>query len=149
VPRLIAISVTGFAIYGLVVTAIFNAMWINTGYWFAQLPLARWNDGTVANLTLAYMLGVMVANGICLPSFYFYGLLAGIKTTMLSVTAHAAKGMAASAVALVGLLPIYVAMALTSVVFDLGSSWLFMCVAWGALLPFAAGLFGAVNLYGG
>ena len=58
-------------------------------------------------------------NGICLPSFYFYGLLAGIKTTMLGVTAHAIKGMAAGAVA-GGTAADLCGMALTSIVFPLG-----------------------------
>jgi hypothetical protein len=98
---------------------------------------------------LAYTLGLIAANGICLPSFYFYGLLAGIKTTMLGVTAHAIKGMAAGSVALVGLLPIYVAMSLTAIVFPLGRGWDFTCVVYGLVLPFAAGIFGAVNLYEG
>ena len=74
------------------------------------------------------------------PQRLVYGLLAGIRTTMLSVTAHAIKGMAAGAVALVGLLPIYVAVALTSIVFPLGTSWDWMCAVWGLALPFLAGI---------
>lgn len=149
VPRLMAVALVGFAAYGIVVTAIFNALWIKHGFWLPYLPPARWNDLSVANLTLGYTLGLIAANGICLPSFYFYGLLAGIKTTMLGVTAHAIKGMAAGAVALVGLLPIYVAVALTSIVFPLGRSWDWMCVVWGLALPFVAGIFGAITLYEG
>ncbi len=149
VPRLMAVAVAGFAVYGIVVTAIFNAMWIENGSWLAHLPAAHWNDSTAANLTLAYTLGLIAANGICLPSFYFYGLLAGIKTTMLAVTAHALKGMAAGAVALVGLLPIYVAMALTPLIFPLGETWNQASIFWGLAMPFAAGIFGAANLYEG
>jgi hypothetical protein len=149
VPRLLAVALAGFAVYGVAVTAIINALWVKNGFWLPYLPPAYWNDLSVANLTLGYTLGLIAANGICLPSFYFYGLLAGIKTTMLGVTAHAIKGMAAGAVALVGLLPIYVALSLTSIVFPLGKGWDLTCVVWGLALPFAAGIFGAVNLYEG
>ena len=149
VPRLLAVALAGFAVYGIVMTAIVNALWVKNGFWLPYLPPAYWNRPSVANLTLGYTLGLIAANGICLPSFYFYGLLAGIKTTMLGVTAHAIKGMAAGAVALVGLLPIYVALSLTSIVFPLGHGWDWICVNWGLALPFAAGIFGAVNLYEG
>ena len=30
----------------------------------------------------------MLATGVCLPSFYFYGLLAGIRVSWLQVTAQ-------------------------------------------------------------
>jgi len=149
VPRLLAVALAGFTVYGVVVTAILNALWVKNGIWLPYLPPADWNDLSAANLTLGYTLGLIAANGICLPSFYFYGLLAGIKTTMLGVTAHAIKGMAAGAVALVGLLPIYVALSLTSIVFPLGEPWDLICIVWGLVLPFAAGIFGAVNLYEG
>lgn len=149
VPRLMAVALAGFAIYGVVVTAIFNAVWIRNGVWLEHLPSAYWNDLSAGNLTLGYTLGLVAANGICLPSFYFYGLLAGVRTTMLGVTAHAIKGMAAAAVALVGLLPIYVALSLTSIVFPLGKSWDLNCIVLGLALPFLAGLFGVVNLYEG
>lgn len=148
-PRMLAVTLTGLAIYSLIAMAILNALWIKRGLWFDHLPAAYWNDWSGANLVLAYTLGFVAAAGICLPSFYFYGLLAGIKTTMLSVAAHATKGMAATAVALVGLLPVYVSMALSSVVFDFGSVWTGMCMAGVLLLPFLAALSGAANLYHG
>jgi len=68
---------------------------------------------------------------------------------MLGVTAHAIKGMATGAVALVGLLPIYVAMALTSIVFPLNDYWSGLWVSLGLALPFIAGVAGATNLYQG
>jgi hypothetical protein len=148
-PRLLAVALAGFATYGVALTALVNALWFKEGVWLPHLPAAYATDFSVGNLTVAYTLGLVVANGICLPSFYFYGLLAGIRITMLGVTAHALKGMAAGAVALVGLLPIYAAMSLTSIVFPLGDFWAKSCVAWGLLLPFIAGVFGAANLYQG
>jgi hypothetical protein len=148
-PRMLAVAVAGFAVYGIVVTAIFNALRSQTGFWFPHLPAAYWSELSAANLALAYTLGLIAANGICLPSFYFYGLLAGIRTTMLGVAAHAIKGMAAGAVALVGFLPVYVAIALTSVVFPAGVHWQLPTVAAGLALPFLAGIVGAANLYEG
>ncbi len=62
-------------------------------------------------LWLAYSLGLVAATGICLPSFYFYGLLAGVKMTFLQVVTHCLKGQAATAIMLIGILPIYVAVA--------------------------------------
>jgi hypothetical protein len=149
VPRLMGVAMLGFVVYGLVATALFNAFWIDSGYWASQLPAAYWNDFSAANLVLAYTLGLIAANGICLPSFYFYGLLAGVRISMLGVTAHALKGMAAGAVALVGLLPIYVTMSLTALIFPVDTYWTSACVLFGLALPLVAGLSGAVNLYDG
>jgi hypothetical protein len=98
---------------------------------------------------LAYNLGLVGATGICLPSFYFYGLLAGIRISMLDVTAHAMKGMAVTAIVLVGLLPIYVAVALGMVVFRAPASWLGGSLYLGLALPFIAGLWGVWSLYTG
>jgi hypothetical protein len=68
---------------------------------------------------------------------------------MLGVSAHALKGMAAGAVALIGLLPLYVAVALTSLVFPVPREWAELSIAFGLLLPFTAGIAGAANLYEG
>ncbi len=149
VPRLMAVALFGFFIYGVVVTGLLNALRAQTGFWLPHVAAANWNDATAANLALSYALGIIAANGICLPSFYFYGLLAGIRTTMLGVTAHALKGMAAGAVALVGLLPIYVAFALTALVFPWAIGWPACWSVVGLALPFIAGLWGAINLYQG
>jgi hypothetical protein len=149
VPILLAVAALGFAVYGIAATAIINGVHQTSGFWFAHLPATYWDTRSVANLTLSYTLGLIAANGICLPSFYFYGLLAGVKVSMLGVSAHALKGMAAGAVALVGLLPIYVAIALSAIIFPLGSYWSGHIVAIGLALPFIAGIAGAINLYEG
>jgi len=149
IPHLLAIALAGFFTYGVVATAILNAQFQQTSYWLKHLPAASWENASIANLTLSYTLGLIAANGICLPSFYFYGLLAGIRTTMLSVTAHALQGMAAGALALVGLLPIYVALALTALVFPQWLGWPLAWTVFGLALPFLAGLWGAINLYQG
>ena len=149
VPILLAVAALGFAVYGIAATAIINGLYHTSSFWFPHLPAAHWNSPSVANLTLSYTLGLVAANGICLPSFYFYGLLAGVRISMLGVSAHALKGMAAGAVALVGLLPIYVAIALSAIVFPLGTYWIGYTVAIGLALPFIAGFAGAANLYEG
>jgi hypothetical protein len=149
IPRLLAVALVGFAVYGLVTTLVLNAIYFEHGYWPALLPRSVWNRPSAGNLTLAYCLGLIAANGVCLPSFYFYGLLSGVKTTMLGVTAHALKGMAAGAVMLVGILPIYVALALSAIVFPTPEPLVALWVVVGLSLPFIAGLWGAVCLYRG
>ena len=69
---------------------------------------------------MAYAFGLVAASGVCLPSLYFYCLLAGVRMTMLEVVVHAVKSKAMAAVALVGILPIYVAVAMGVVIFDVG-----------------------------
>ena len=113
IPRLLAVAVVGFTIFGIASTLI-----MNLGYSLPSwVPRARWTDGTWANLTLAYVLGLVASTGVCLPSFYFYGLLAGVKLSMLQSAAHAVKCLAVTSVVLVGGLPIYVAVSLGMIVF--------------------------------
>jgi hypothetical protein len=149
VPSLLAVAAVGFAVHGVVTTAILNGLYHTSSFWFPHLPAAYWNHPSAGNLVLSYTLGLIAANGICLPSFYFYGLLAGVRISILGVSAHALKGMAAGAVALIGLLPIYVAIALSAIVFPLGTYWIGYTVAIGLALPFIAGFAGAANLYEG
>ena len=81
-------GLAGFAIYGVVATIVLNAFWSTYHVWWNWVPAARWREFNAGNLVLAYTIGLIAANGICLPSFYFYGLLAGVRTTMLSVAAQ-------------------------------------------------------------
>ncbi|MCE9607270.1 MAG: hypothetical protein K8U03_20485 [Planctomycetia bacterium] len=149
IPQLLGIALCGFALYGVVATFMLNLAHTSHHFWLAGLPAAEWTDATIGNLTLSYCIGMIAANGICLPSFYFYGLLSGIRISMLGVTAHALKGMAAGAVALVGILPIYVAATLNALIYSESYTWLSTLVALGLLLPFIAGLWGALSLYRG
>ena len=110
---------------------------------------ARWSDGTWASLTLAYVLGLVAATGVCLPSFYFYGLLAGVKLSMLQAAAHAVKCLAVTAVVLVGVLPIYVAVSLGMIVFSAPAEWMRLTIGLGLALPFVAGLWGVRTLFVG
>ncbi|HEV3165864.1 MAG TPA: hypothetical protein VGZ22_17680 [Isosphaeraceae bacterium] len=145
IPRFLAIAIVGFTIFGVAATVVLNA----AGTWPPGVPASRWSDATAANLILAYVVGMIAATGVCLPSFYFYGLLAGLKISMLHVTTHAMKGMATSAVVLVGILPLYVAMALGMIVFQAPVSLLETTLYFGLGLPFVAGLWGVQSLYYG
>jgi hypothetical protein len=166
VPRLLAIGLVGYTIFGIALAVVFNSAhvwptltsplaWLNsdgaillefkpdtsTSYW------SRWLDGSALKLIIAFAFGLIGAIGVCLPSFYFYSLLAGVRTTMLQVTANALKGMASSAVALVGALPIYFAAVLGLLVLD-STDWLVASVCFlGLSLPFLAGLYGTRSLY--
>src|SRR5204863_127660 len=68
--------------------------------------------GPALALGLAYPVGLVASTGICLPAFYFFGLLAGVRASLLQVTAHVLTGKAATALLLLGLLPIYLAVTL-------------------------------------
>ncbi len=74
----------GLTLHGVILTAIVNLLNATGQFWFAHMPAAYWNGPSVANLTIGYAVGAIVANGICLPSFYFYGLLAGIRISRFS-----------------------------------------------------------------
>jgi hypothetical protein len=151
IPRFLAISLVGFTIYGLAATVMLNAaVGLGTaGAWPRGIPSARWGSSSLANLTIAYAIGLVAATGVCLPSFYFYGLLAGVKPTMLGVLTHAMKGKSVAAVTLVGILPIYVAVVLGMIVFHLPSAWTQLTLYGALALPFIAGLNGVRSLYVG
>jgi hypothetical protein len=100
-------------------------------------------------LWLAYAVGLVAATGICLPSFYFYGLLAGVKITFPQVVTHCLKGMASTAIMLMGILPIYVAYALGMRVFGAPIALQQFVLSIGLVLPFAAGLWGVNSIYQG
>jgi hypothetical protein len=143
IPRLVAIALVGFTIFGIAATLILNL----GGSIPSWVPRANWYDGTWANLTLAYVLGLVAATGVCLPSFYFYGLLAGVKLSMVQSVAHSVKCLAITAVVLVGALPIYVAVSLGMIVFSAEPELMRMTITLGLLLPFVAGLWGVKTLF--
>ncbi len=149
--QFLAISLIGFTVFGVAATVMLNAAARlgSLGGWPAPVPAAVWGDWSLANLVIAYDIGLVAATGICLPSFYFYGLLAGVETTMLGVLAHAMKGKSVAAVTLVGILPIYLAVVLGMIVFDLSASWTRLAVYGALALPFVAGLNGVRSLYVG
>ena len=165
IPRFLIIGLIGYTIFGVVLSIVFNS----ANVWPELTPLAlwlegsdplpvvfptdpdpawfRWWNGSSLNLIAAFAFGMIGSIGVCLPSFYFYTLLAGVRTSMLQITTNALKGMASSAVALVGGLPIYFAAVLGLLVFP-SPDWLVSCVCYlGLILPFIAGLYGTRTLY--
>jgi hypothetical protein len=145
IPRLLAVALAGFAVFGIAATAIINL----AGTQPSWVPSTHWSDGTGAALTLAYTVGLIASTGVCLPSFYFYGLLAGVKLTMLQATAHAVRCLAVTAVVLVGALPVYVALALGMVVFSAPPELIHRSIVLGLALPFVAGFWGVRSLFVG
>ena len=145
IPRLLTVALVGFTIFGVAATVIVNVGGVSPSW----MPPARWSDGTWKSLTLAYVLGLVAAPGICLPSFYFYGLLAGVRLSMLQAVAHTVKCLAVTSMVLVGVLPIYVALALGMIVFSAPAEWMALSIGLGLALPFIAGLWGVRSLYRG
>ena len=164
--RFLAISLIGFTFFGIAMVLVLTT----TSVWpqLASIDSVLQNGGRLiefdaiegslfsvqiasdsGTLILAYSLGLIAATGICLPSLYFYGLLSGIRMSMLDVTIHALKAKATSAIALIGILPIYAAICMGIAIFHApeplirGALWL------GLILPFIAGLWGTRSLYVG
>jgi len=98
-------------------------------------------------LPLAYTLSIILAACVCLPTFYFFSLLAGVNLTWLQIVSLVGKGMAANAVMLLGILPIYVAVAMGMIVVGAAPDVLQWTLHVGLLLPFMAGLWGLRSVY--
>ncbi len=163
-PKFLAISLIGFVFFGVAMSLVLTSSHVwpelesimhklrgttDSLVTFRPAPgmATHWWDGSVLNLTAAYAFGLIAATGVCLPSLYFYGLLAGVRMSLLDVAVQALKSKATSAVALVGILPIYAAIGMGIVIFEapepirIGAYWL------GLILPFIAGLWGTTALY--
>jgi hypothetical protein len=147
VPRFVAIALASYTLFAVAMMLIF---WLVPARALPSIiPANGWSKAAALGLLLGYTLGMLAANGICLPSFYFYGLLAGVKISALGVVAHALKGKAAGAIMLIGILPIYVAVALGLWVFDAPQETLTYWLYLGLLLPFLAGWWGLRSIYRG
>lgn len=150
-PRFLLISQVSTLAFALVMVLIINlvpsaTLTLATGL---AIPPADWRDGSALALPLAYNLSIVLAACVCLPSFYFFSLLAGAQITWLQIVSIVGKGMAASAILLLGILPIYVAVVLGMVVLDSPAENLQWTLRLGLLLPFVAGLWGLHAIYGG
>ncbi len=149
IPRFLAIALASFGLFALALSLLLYRVpaaalpSFLTGHW-SRAPL-----GSAVSLTLAYTLGLVAATGVCLPSFYFYALLSGVKISVLHVTAHIMKGKSATSMMLLGILPIYVAIVLGMIVFEADLPLLTAALYLGLLLPFVAGLWGVRSIYQG
>jgi hypothetical protein len=169
IPRFLVISLISFATFGVAFSLVLAAAHITPRLtaideyldqpWSA-VPLVRfeenagfsslWTTGDAWRVIVAYAFGLIAATGVCLPSLYFYGLLSGIRLSMLDVTTHAMKAKATTAVALMGILPLYIAVALGVAIFDWLPQVFRDWTIWlGFVLPFVAGLWGTYSLYRG
>lgn len=147
-PRFLAVALGSYTLFGVALALIlhFAPAAATPRSWIA-VPPARLSDGSALALILAYNLGLVAATCICLPSFYFFALLAGVRLTLAQIVGLVMRSKAASAVVLVGVLPIYVAVALGLIVFAAPPELLEACLMLGLLLPFLAGLQGVRVLH--
>ena len=149
IPCFLAVGLASFSLFALALALTLGAAPAEALPW----PLAEhWTAhraGSAVALWLAYALGLTMTTGVCLPSFYFYGLLAGVRVSWLQVTAQVMKGQASTAVILTGILPVYLAAALGAVVFGAPPELLRAVLYAGLGLPFAAGLWGVRSIHRG
>jgi hypothetical protein len=167
--RLLAISLASFALFGVAMALTCDAasVWPHltpTAKWLANRSadvvtyspttgssrfVRSWISGRAERMVIAYAFGLIAASGVCLPSLYFYGLLSGLRMSVGEVVLHTLKAKGVSAVALVGILPIYAALVLGAVVFPLAPEVVRATLLVGLCLPFLAGLWGTRSLYVG
>jgi hypothetical protein len=147
IPRLLTLALASFALFAVVLALLLLASDANA----VPSILERWDGsaGPAIALGLAYPAGMVAATGLCLPTFYFFGLLAGVRISVLQVTTHVLKGKAATAIFLLGLTPIYLAVTLGLLIFHVDVMALSAALAVGLALPFLAGVWGVRSIYVG
>jgi hypothetical protein len=146
-PSLLAIGLVSFSLFALALVLTLDAVPAEA---LPGVLAERWaahRTGCALALGLAYALGFTLATGVCLPSFYFYSLLAGVRVSWTQVTAQIMKGQASTAVMLTGIMPLYVAAALGGIVFGGAPELLRVIHHVGLALPFVAGLWGVRSIY--
>ncbi|MGE3805897.1 MAG: hypothetical protein AB7K24_14590 [Gemmataceae bacterium] len=149
IPRYLAIVLTSFSVYALALVLLLDAAPPQAR---PELLRERWASAGPApaiSLWAAYTLGMIASSGVCLPSFYFFGLLSGVRVSLVQVVGHIMKGKASTAMMLLGLLPIYVALMLGSIVLAAPPDRIETLLLLGLLLPFGAGMWGVVSIYSG
>jgi hypothetical protein len=147
-PRFLGIGLVAYSIYSLAMIVILGLA--PTGalpHHFPPMPAFSWSNGTAFALWPAYTLGLVLASCICLPSFYFYSLLAGVRMSFQQVVAIILRCKSVSAMVLLGLLPIYFAVVLGMIVFKAEDKALESVLYLGLFLPFVAGLEGVLSIY--
>ena len=94
-PQLLAISLIGFVFFGVAMSLVLTCShaWPeltaisdrlrNQAVQLVSFKTTtdigtHWLNGAALKLTAAYAFGLIAATGVCLPSLYFYGLLAGV-----------------------------------------------------------------------
>lgn len=145
IPRLLTLALTSFALFSAVLVLLFRYAPGDAVPFFVE----HWSEaaGPAIALGLAYPVGMIAATGICLPTFYFFGLLAGVRISVLQVTTHVLKGKAATAVLLLGLTPIYLCITLGMLIFHADDMAVSAALIAGLALPFLAGVWGVRSIY--
>jgi hypothetical protein len=145
IPRLLTLALASFALFSAVLVLLFRGAQPEA----VPFILESWNGspGPAVALGLAYPVGMVSAAGICLPTFYFFGLLAGVRISVLQVATHVLKGKAATAVLLLGLTPIYLCITLGMLIFHANDMAMSEALTAGLALPFLAGLWGVRSIY--
>ena len=149
IPSFLAVGLASFSLFALALVLTLGAAPAAALPGFLAGPWAASRTASSVALWLVYALGFTLTTGVCLPSFYFYGLLAGVRVSWLQVTAQVMKGQASTAVMLMGILPVYLAAALGAIVFAAPPDVLRVVLYAGLGLPFAAGLWGVRSIYAG
>jgi hypothetical protein len=136
ITRLLIISIAGLSVHGLVLGAVTEILGIGP-----SSELGFMSGGhPVLWMAPVFVAAFMGALSICLPSFYFYTQLSGLDASFRVVTAQALRAQATTSVLLLGALPVYVAIALASVLHVMVSAD--QAITIGIALPFLIGLFG-------
>jgi hypothetical protein len=149
IPRFLGIALASYVLYAIAMIVILNAA-SPEAYPHNLLPVpAASYKGSALGLLLGYNVGLVAATCICLPSFYFFALLAGVRLTMLQIVGQVMRCKANSALVLLGILPIYVAFVLGLLVFQAPAATLEWWLYLGLMLPFVAGLQGMLAIYRG
>ncbi len=146
--RFLAIALASFSLFAAVLVLLLDCV---PEAALPEVLAQRWKVGVgpAVSLWLAYAVGLVAASCVCLPSFYFFGLLAGVRASWMQVTVHVLRGKGATAVLLLGLLPIYVAVVLGMVIFNAPIQALRPALWLGLALPFLSGLWGVLAIYRG
>lgn len=137
--KLLAIILMGISLYGATVglAAQFMHLEGEVEAWVGPVPLLT----LPLALTSAFLLALMV----CMPSFYFYAQLSGLDASFRLITTQALRVQARTSILLLGVLPVYTAILLATVVGVLsGGSGL---IIFGLGLPYVVGLSGLGSLY--
>ena len=150
VPRFLLIAVAGYLVYSCTMVLLLNvAPAADPGPVPLPLPPARWGDGSALALPLAYTLSIVLASCVCLPSFYFYSLLAGVRITWLQIVGLITRATGYNGVILLGVVPIYVALMMGLIIFAAPPEYVRWSEAVGLALPLAAGLWGLRAIHRG
>jgi hypothetical protein len=150
IPRFLSIALASYVLFSVAMILILSSTSESARpHRFLPIPVVQWSNRSALGLLIAYNFGLVAATCICLPSFYFFALLAGVRMSMVQIVGQVLRCKASSAIVLVGILPIYVAVVLGMAVFHIAPGILELVLYVGLALPFIAGLEGVRSIYRG